>query len=132
MPVTRPATCSVAGWDAGSCSPTGLACASPRARLLQIEEFFARYGLAAILIGRFAGLVRGVAPFLAGPSRYPPRRLIALAALGTGVWSVEFVCLGYLFWQSLDRDRHRHRTARLPSQSLSFPLSRWSLLPVCT
>jgi undecaprenyl-diphosphatase len=72
------------------------------ARLVRIEKFFARYGLATILIGRFVGLVRPVAPFLAGASRYPARRFVPLAVLGTGLWSVAFVVLGYLFWQSFD------------------------------
>ena len=72
------------------------------ARLLRVEEFFARYGLATILIGRFVGLVRAVAPFLAGASRYPPGRFIAIAVLGTGLWSAAFVFLGFIFWQSFD------------------------------
>lgn len=72
-------------------------------RLLQVEEFFARYGSGTILIGRFVGLVRPVAPFLAGASKYPRGRFVALAGLGTGLWSATFVLLGYLFWQSLDQ-----------------------------
>lgn len=71
-------------------------------RLVRVEEFFGRYGPATILIGRFVGLVRPVAPFLAGASKYPPGRFVALAAVGTALWSAAFVMLGYLFWQSLD------------------------------
>jgi undecaprenyl-diphosphatase len=71
-------------------------------RLLRVEAFFGRYGPATILIGRFVGLVRPVAPFLAGASKYPIGRFAALAGLGTGLWSATFVLLGYLFWQSLD------------------------------
>lgn len=71
-------------------------------RLLRVEAFFGRYGPATILIGRFVGLVRPVAPFLAGASKYPLGRFVALAGLGTGAWSATFVLLGYLFWQSLD------------------------------
>lgn len=72
------------------------------ARLIRIEGFFTRYGLATILIGRFVGLVRPVAPFLAGASRYSAGRFLALAVLGTGVWSTAFVLLGYIFWESFD------------------------------
>lgn len=71
-------------------------------RLVRVEGFFARYGPATILIGRFVGLVRPVAPFLAGASKYPPGRFVALAGLGTALWSAALVLLGYLFWQSLD------------------------------
>lgn len=71
-------------------------------RLVRVEEFFGRYGPATILIGRFVGLVRPVAPFLAGASKYPPGRFVALAGFGTALWSAALVLLGYLFWQSLD------------------------------
>jgi undecaprenyl-diphosphatase len=71
-------------------------------RLLRVEAFFARYGPAAILFGRFVGLVRAVAPFLAGASEYPRGRFVVLAAVGTGLWSATFVLLGYAFWESLD------------------------------
>jgi membrane protein DedA with SNARE-associated domain len=71
-------------------------------RLARVEAFFARYGLATILIGRFVGLVRPIAPFLAGASRYPPGRFAAVACVGTGLWSAAFVLLGFAFWQSLD------------------------------
>jgi len=71
-------------------------------RLIRVETFFARYGLATILIGRFVGLVRPIAPFLAGTSRYPADRFAAIAFAGTGLWSVTFVLLGFVFWQSLD------------------------------
>ena len=72
------------------------------ARLLQVEAFFARYGAATILIGRFVGLVRPLAPFLAGASRYPAARYSLAAVLGTGLWSAAFVLLGFLFWRSFD------------------------------
>lgn len=68
-----------------------------------MEELFARHGLATILIGRFVGLVRPVAPFLAGASRYPAGRFVAVALVGTGLWSGAFVLLGFLFWQSFDQ-----------------------------
>jgi undecaprenyl-diphosphatase len=71
-------------------------------RLIRVEAFFARYGLATILIGRFVGLVRAIAPFLAGASRYPAGRFAAVAAVGTGLWSAAFVLLGFAFWQSFD------------------------------
>jgi undecaprenyl-diphosphatase len=41
---------------------------SPRSGLEKVEGFFARHGGKAILLGRFVGLVRAIAPFLAGSS----------------------------------------------------------------
>ena len=51
-------------------------------RLEPVEDFFDRHGGKAILIGRFIGLVRAVAPFLAGSSGHAPARLPPLVAAG--------------------------------------------------
>lgn len=73
------------------------------ARLDQVEDFFGRHGGLTILVGRFIGFVRPVAPFLAGSSRMPFRRFIPYDVLAAGLWSATFVLLGYVFWQSFDR-----------------------------
>jgi undecaprenyl-diphosphatase len=73
------------------------------ARLHQVEEFFARHGGATILVGRFIGLVRAMAPFVAGASRMPLRTFLPYDVLGAGLWAALFCVLGYVFWRSLDR-----------------------------
>ena len=70
------------------------------ARLEQVERFFDRHGGKAILIGRFVGLVRAVAPFMAGSSGMPLRRFVPYDVIGAGLWGSTFVVLGYVFWQS--------------------------------
>jgi hypothetical protein len=65
---TSPATCSVVAWAAKICSTT----VRTEPRLARVEEFFARYGLATILVGRFAGA--GAA------GGAVPRRCLALPA----------------------------------------------------
>jgi undecaprenyl-diphosphatase len=72
-------------------------------RLEQVEGFFDRHGGKAILIGRFVGLVRAIAPFLAGSSKVPLRRFIPYDVVGAGLWGTTFVLLGYIFWQSFDK-----------------------------
>ena len=69
-------------------------------RLQQVEGFFDRHGGKAILIGRFVGLVRAIAPFLAGSSGMPLRRFLPYDVIGAGLWGTTFVLLGYVFWQS--------------------------------
>jgi membrane-associated phospholipid phosphatase len=49
------------------------------------------------------GLVRAVAPFLAGSSRMPLRRFIPYDVVGAGLWGTIFVLLGYIFWHSFDQ-----------------------------
>jgi membrane protein DedA with SNARE-associated domain/membrane-associated phospholipid phosphatase len=69
-------------------------------RLEQVEVFFHRHGGPTILIGRFIGLVRALAPFIAGASRMPFRRFIPYDVIAAGLWSATFVLLGYVFWRS--------------------------------
>jgi membrane protein DedA with SNARE-associated domain/membrane-associated phospholipid phosphatase len=73
------------------------------ARLEQVEEFFARRGGMTILIGRFIGLVRAIAPFIAGASRMPLRKFLPYDVLGAGLWATAFCVLGYVFWRSFDQ-----------------------------
>ena len=71
-------------------------------RLKQVEDYFARYGGRTILIGRFIGLVRALAPFIAGSSKLPYRRFAPYSILGTGLWSFALILLGYFFAESID------------------------------
>lgn len=69
-------------------------------RLEQVERFFARHGGKAILLGRFVGLVRAVAPFVAGSSKMPLRRFLPYDIVGAGLWGTAYCVLGYVFWSS--------------------------------
>ena len=71
-------------------------------RLKRVEDYFARYGGRTILIGRFIGLVRALAPFIAGSSKLPYRRFAPYSILGTGLWSFALILLGYFFAESID------------------------------
>ena len=71
-------------------------------RLQTVEGFFHRHGGPTILIGRFIGLVRALAPFIAGASKMELRRFLVYDVVGAGLWSALFCLLGYFFWQSLD------------------------------
>jgi membrane protein DedA with SNARE-associated domain/membrane-associated phospholipid phosphatase len=72
-------------------------------RLEHVEAFFDRHGGKAILIGRFVGLVRAIAPFIAGSSGMPIRRFLPYDVIGAGLWTSTFVLLGYIFWQSFSQ-----------------------------
>jgi membrane protein DedA with SNARE-associated domain/membrane-associated phospholipid phosphatase len=72
-------------------------------RLRQVEGFFERRGGMTILIGRFIGIVRALAPFIAGASKMPLRKFLPYDVLGAGAWAATFCTLGYVFWQSFDR-----------------------------
>ena len=69
-------------------------------RLERVEAFFDHHGPKAILVGRFIGLVRAVAPFLAGASRMRLRAFLPWSLLGTLVWTSAFTLVGYAFSNS--------------------------------
>ena len=75
-------------------------------RLDQVEGYFERHGGKTILIGRFIGLVRALAPFIAGASGMAYRRFLPYSVVGTGLWATIFCVLGYIFWRSFDRVAH--------------------------
>ena len=75
-------------------------------RLEQVEGYFDRHGGKTILIGRFIGLVRALAPFIAGASGLTYRRFVPFSIVGTGLWATVFCVLGYVFWRSFDRVAH--------------------------
>ncbi len=73
------------------------------ARLEQVESYFDRHGGKTILIGRFIGLVRALAPFVVGSSGLAYRRFIPYSIIGCGIWATTFCVLGYVFWASFDQ-----------------------------
>ena len=75
-------------------------------RLEQVEGYFDRYGGRTILIGRFIGLVRALAPFIAGSSGLTYRRFVPYSIVGCGAWATLFCVLGYVFWRSFDKVQH--------------------------
>lgn len=68
----------------------------------RVEGIFDRHGAKTILIGRFVGVVRALAPFLAGVSRMPAARFAAVDTVGAGLWAATFTLLGYVAAENLD------------------------------
>lgn len=110
-----------------------------RERIAAVDEFFTRHGGKAVLIGRFIGFLRALAPFVAGSSRMPYQRFLAYNVAGGVLWTVACVLLGYFVgaaWPIVEkwvgraglvlglavvaaaawwlRRRHRRRRARRP------------------
>ena len=75
-------------------------------RLDQVDEYFERHGGKTILIGRFIGLVRALAPFIAGSSGMTYRAFVPYSILGTGLWATGLTLAGYFASRSLDRIAH--------------------------
>ncbi|MCB0866963.1 MAG: bifunctional DedA family/phosphatase PAP2 family protein [Solirubrobacterales bacterium] len=73
-----------------------------RERFAQVERYFDSHGGKTILIGRFIGLVRALAPFIAGSSGMRYRAMAPYSILGTGLWATAFVLLGYFASKNID------------------------------
>ncbi len=65
--------------------------------LQRTEAFFFKYGALAIVISRFAPILRTCAPFVAGVARMPYGRFQAYNVFGGVAWVLSFVWLGYFF-----------------------------------
>jgi membrane protein DedA with SNARE-associated domain len=71
-------------------------------RLEQVEGFLRRHGRKTIIVGRFIGVVRALAPFTAGSTNMPARRFVPAVFVAAGIWAAAFTTLGYVFWQSFN------------------------------
>ena len=72
-------------------------------RFAQVEAYFERHGGKTILIGRFIGLVRALAPFIAGSSGMRYRAFLPYSVLGTGLWAATFTLLGYFISENINQ-----------------------------
>lgn len=76
------------------------------ARLEQVERYMHEHGGKTILVGRFIGLVRALAPFIAGSSNMRYRRFMPYDIIGSGLWAATFCLLGYIFSNNLQQVIH--------------------------
>src|SRR3954447_18208760 len=72
-------------------------------RFHKVEDYFDRHGGKTIVIGRFLGFVRPLAPFIAGTSRMGYRRFLPYSVVGTGLWGTTFCLVGYIFYRSFNK-----------------------------
>ena len=82
-------------------------------RLRRVERYFEHHGGLTVVVGRYVGFVRPLAPFVAGFSRMSPRRFVAFDIVGTGLWATTFCVLGYVSWRNFDQAVHIASTATL-------------------
>ncbi len=74
-----------------------------RARLDDAQDFLARRGGMAVLLGRWVAFFRAVMPALAGASRMPYRTFLTFNAIGGLIWGLVVVTSGYLAGSSYAR-----------------------------
>ena len=75
-------------------------------RFEKVEDYFSRHGGKTIFIGRWTGLVRALAPFIAGSSGMGYRGFVPYSILGTGLWASLHILVGYFFSRSIETAGH--------------------------
>lgn len=63
--------------------------------LPRAEEFYARWGISAVVIARFIPWVRTFTPIVAGAARMPYPRFLAANVVGALLWGAGLILLGY-------------------------------------
>ena len=67
-----------------------------------VDEYFARRGGAAVVIGRFISFIRSVTAFSAGLGRMRYARFAVYNVIGCISWTLSFTLLGYFFGRNLN------------------------------
>jgi membrane protein DedA with SNARE-associated domain/membrane-associated phospholipid phosphatase len=66
----------------------------------KVDGYFERHGGKTVFFGRFVGVLRAMAPFVAGMSRMPYRKFALYNIAGGVIWAATFTILGYFFGRS--------------------------------
>lgn len=72
----------------------------PERRLPVLERYFERYGMRAILLGRFAPFLRSVRTLIAGIAKMPFWQFVFPDILGAAAWAAGIAVIGFLLGES--------------------------------
>jgi len=67
------------------------------AHLLRTHAFYEKHGHKAIIIARFAPIIRTFAPFVAGIGRMRYLKFLLFSVIGAALWVPTFIYAGYFF-----------------------------------
>jgi membrane protein DedA with SNARE-associated domain len=82
-------------------------------RLHRARHFFEHHGGAAVFVGRFVGLFRGLVPVAAGIAGMRVRRFLAWNVAASVAWTGIVITLGFLLGDSIARFLERSGAALL-------------------
>ncbi|MCL5942617.1 MAG: bifunctional DedA family/phosphatase PAP2 family protein [Actinobacteria bacterium] len=66
----------------------------------RVDRYFGRHGGKTIMLGRWVGFLRSLAPFIAGSARMPYGRFLLFNVVGGVTWAVSITLLGFVFGKS--------------------------------
>ena len=91
-------------------------------RLASLERTVARHGGRTVLVGRFMGYIRALAPFMAGASGMRYRELAPWSLAGSGAWAIAFTLVGYQFADAVESASQRTSLVLLALASVAAAL----------
>jgi len=71
-----------------------------RKHIAKVDAYFEAHGGKTVFFGKFVGIFRALAPFVAGMSRMPYGRFLRFNVPGGILWAASFTLLGYFFGES--------------------------------
>jgi membrane-associated protein len=77
-----------------------------REYIIKTEAFYARHGGKAIILARFAPIIRTIAPFVAGAGSMKYKRYILFCIAGAFLWVSIVTLCGYVFGQNVWVQKH--------------------------
>ncbi len=95
------------------------------------ENFFQRYGMMSVFIGRFIGPVRALVPIVAGMLDMPPLRYIPVSIIASILWAPAYMLPGILLGAAsleLPPDVAVHALLMLLLVALFFLICSWLIL----
>jgi membrane protein DedA with SNARE-associated domain len=66
----------------------------------KVHDFFEQWGWIAIIIGRFLSLFRSLLPATIGTVKFEKKKFFLFDLIGTSLWGMTFVFLGYFLGES--------------------------------
>lgn len=71
-----------------------------KSNIIQTQNFMAKYGAWAIVMARFAPIIRTFSPFVAGLGKMDRKKFMIFSLGGATLWTQMFLWLGHLFGQT--------------------------------
>jgi undecaprenyl-diphosphatase len=69
--------------------------------IAKANQFFAKHGASALIVGRYVAVVRSFLGMIAGVSAMPRRKFLLYNAIGGVIWSATFTLVGFFFGKNL-------------------------------